>query len=83
MSARMGAPIRSCRSPFRGSLQPEDRNRLARDTTRELLGERFAYTLGRPYASGQGQHRAAAHAPDVLGTGDRRAHPRAVRGAVL
>ena len=41
----MAVPIRSCRSLFPASLRPRERHELARETARELLGERFAYTL--------------------------------------
>jgi hypothetical protein len=50
-------------------LEPEERHALAREATRELLGERCLHDGG-AYAACQGQHRAAIHAPDVLGTGD-------------
>ena len=50
-------------------LAPEERNAAGpRVTAKRAVGRPLRLHIGRTYAFGQRQHRAAAHAPDVLGT---------------
>lgn len=60
----------------------EQRIELAREATREFIGDRFAYTMAvhTPLAQDNIEQ---PHAPDVLQAGRRRAYQRAAGRAVL